>query len=124
MLYIESVQDHSSENETKSSCKWKFSFSLQTKNRKYFLFARTEEEQFLWLTAFYRLVKVQVVDMKYQPSVEIKKLYSHKVTNLHFRVRDDDESHSYDREVEAESKMSKAAVCQTGSANGSQNSRE
>ena len=44
---------------------WKYSFALQTKERKFFLFARTEEEQFLWLTGFYRLARVQVVDMKY-----------------------------------------------------------
>ena len=68
LLYIESVQQHCERSQNDVSCDWKFSFALQTKERKYFLFSRTEEEQFLWLTSFYRLANVQVVDMRYEPS--------------------------------------------------------
>ena len=75
LLYIESVQEHSLDKKNDVSCDWKFSFALQTKDRKFFLFARSEEEQFLWLTSFYRMAKVQVVDMRYEPSSELKQAY-------------------------------------------------
>jgi len=44
LLYIDSVQYHSEETKNSVSCDYKYSFALQTKDRKYFLFARNEEE--------------------------------------------------------------------------------
>ena len=65
LLYIDNVQNHSTKKQN-ISCVWKYSFSLNTSERKYFLFARNEEEQYLWLTAFYRMCNVQVADTKYK----------------------------------------------------------
>ena len=92
LLYIDSVQFHCDANNNSVSCDWKFSFAVQTKERKYFLFCKTEEEQFLWLTSFYRLARVQVVDMKYDVSEHIMKSYSYRATGFHYRVRDPDSS--------------------------------
>jgi len=57
LLYIDSIVDHNTKKHA-VSCEWKYSFSLQTKDRKFFLFSRTEEELFLWLTSFHRMAKV------------------------------------------------------------------
>ena len=52
LLYIDAVQSHDPKV-SKVSCPWKYSFALMTTDRKYFLFARTDEERFLWMSSFY-----------------------------------------------------------------------
>jgi hypothetical protein len=54
MKFIDSVIDHT-QRKKQISCPWKYSFALQTEDRTYHLFAKNEEEQFLWLSAFYRI---------------------------------------------------------------------
>ena len=75
-MYIDSVREcgksSKSVGEQHAKCKWKFSFELHTIYRKYLLFARTAEEQFLWLTAFYEIAQVEVIDMGYQPNLLIQ----------------------------------------------------
>ena len=95
ILFIDGITDHR-DKKHEVTCEWKFSFSIQTKDRKYFLFARSEEEQFLWLSSFYRMAKVQVVDMKYEPPASIKKMYAHRTTGFHYRIRDPDSSSGID----------------------------
>ena len=92
MLFIDSVQYHRDDRSSGVTCEWKYSFGLQTKDRKYFLFSRTEEEQFLWLTSFYRMAGIQVVDMRYEPTQEVSKMYQHSTSGFHYRVRDPDTS--------------------------------
>ena len=116
LLYIDSVQFHSPDNRNTVSCKWKHSFSLQTKERKFYLFARNEEEQFLWLTAFYRIARVQTVDMKYDPSPEIMKMYTHRTTGFHYRVRDPDTSSREAMELSSVRLRNKAKEAQGGAA--------
>ena len=50
----------------KTSCEWKFKFTLVTKERDFNLFCRTEEEQFLWLSALYRICNISVADPAYR----------------------------------------------------------
>ena len=101
LLYIDSVQFHDEKNNNNVSCEWKHSFALQTKDRKFFLFCRTEEEQFLWITSFYRMARVQVVDMKFSPSAEIQKMYSYQQTGFHYRVRDPDSTSREDMQIQS-----------------------
>lgn len=109
LLYIDSVQHHREDAKNGVSCDWKYSFALQTKDRKFFLFARNEEEQFLWLTAFYRMARVQVVDMKYTPSSHIMQMYSHRSTGFHYRVRDPDTSSREQMELSSQRLRAKQA---------------
>ena len=76
LMYIDSVSNNETSGEH-PKCPWKYQFCLETEERKYLLFARNEEEHFLWLTAFYRIAKVEVIDMSYQPSLDILKIYDH-----------------------------------------------
>ena len=76
LMYIDSVSNNEKSGEH-PKCPWKYQFCLETEDRKYLLFSRNEEEHFLWLTAFYRIAKVEVIDMSYQPSLDILKIYDH-----------------------------------------------
>ena len=102
LLYIDKVIDYSplalaaltprSRTELNSvACKWKYSFTLCTINRKYTMYARSEEEQFLWLSAFYRILGVEVVDASYQISSTTRDFYKsnqHGVKLLKVRKED------------------------------------
>lgn len=74
MLYIDNVQDYNI-NKKKINTKWKYSFQLRTTSRQYSFFARNEEEQFLWLSAFYRICSIQVADTAYKVPMQIKMQY-------------------------------------------------
>jgi len=43
-----------------TKCPWKYSFTLTTRFRKFYLFAASEEELFLWLTSLTRHLGVNV----------------------------------------------------------------
>lgn len=63
--FIDSVKIYTDEhlNQDKSNdvnCEWKYSFTLCTTSRKFYFFVISEEELFLWMSAFYRLLGVQV----------------------------------------------------------------
>ena len=85
-MYIDNVQNHSIKKQN-ISCNWKYSFALNTAERKYFLFARNEEEQYLWLTAFYRICNVQVCDTKYTVPIAIQELYTPRKTGEKYRIK-------------------------------------
>jgi hypothetical protein len=74
MLYIDHVDDYNI-NKKKINAKWKYSFTLRTTSRQYAFFARNEEEQFLWLSAFYRICGIQVADTAYKVPMQIKMQY-------------------------------------------------
>jgi hypothetical protein len=103
LLYIDKVIDYSpitlaalsprSRKEIDSvTCKFKYSFTLCTVSRKYTLFARTQEEQFLWMSSFYRVLNVEVADSSYKVPKYLQKVYSSKQLGYDLiRVRDNDE---------------------------------
>ena len=63
--------DFTSEKKKSTSCVWKYSFTVITKQRNYVLFCRTSEEQFLWIRAFSRMLGVEFHDPNYKIPLQI-----------------------------------------------------
>lgn len=70
--HIEDVKNYTY---SEKSVDWKFGFTLVASDKNYEIFMRTPEEQFLWLTAFYRLLGVPVKDARYRVPKRIRTLY-------------------------------------------------
>lgn len=97
ILFIDSVKifsDDSKPNGEKFkdiSCEWKFSFTLCTRRRKFYLFVISEEELFLWMSAFYRILGVAVNEGSYEVPKTIAALYDPSKTGCNIlRLRDSD----------------------------------
>ena len=97
ILFIDSVKIFSDDNKAYAeklkdiSCEWKFSFTLCTRRRKFYLFVISEEELFLWMSAFYRILGVSVNEGSYEIPKAIAELYHPSKTGCNIlRLRDSD----------------------------------